>query len=59
MALYPLKSINQLESTFLGLCEYDLFVSKELYDRYYEAIITKTMDLDAIDEAEFYLEKSA
>jgi len=42
LALYPLKSINQLESTFLGLCEYDLYVSKELYDLYYDAIIIKT-----------------
>ncbi|CDW88278.1 cyclin-y-like protein 1-like [Stylonychia lemnae] len=56
LAIYPLKSINQLENTFLGLCQYELFVSLELYDKYYDAIIMKTADLcfkdfDSFDNA--------
>lgn len=40
--MYPLKAINQLESTFLALCNYELYVSEELYDNYYEKIIKRT-----------------
>ena len=40
--LYPLQAINQLESTFLALCEYELYVSDDLYNQYYEKIIQKT-----------------
>ena len=28
-----------MESTFLALCNYELFVSESLYDRYYKIII--------------------
>ena len=36
--LYPLKSINRLESEFLSLCDFNLFVSAELYLQYYLAV---------------------
>jgi hypothetical protein len=35
---YPLKSINRMEGEFLSLCEYNLFVSAELYMKYYIAV---------------------
>jgi hypothetical protein len=31
LSLYPLKSINRMESEFVSLCEYNLFVSAEMY----------------------------
>eukprot|EP00347_Sterkiella_histriomuscorum_P019477 403341485 len=40
--LYPLKSTNQLEGTFMTLCNYELYVSEELYDNYYEKIIKRS-----------------
>lgn len=36
--LYPLKSINRMESEFVSLCEYNLFVSAALYTQYYVAV---------------------
>lgn len=33
--IYPLKSINRMESEFIGLCNYDIYVSAELYSQYY------------------------
>ena len=36
--LYPLKSINRMESEFVSLCEYNLFVSAEMYTQYYIAV---------------------
>lgn len=38
LQLYSLKSINRLESEFLSLCHYNLFVSAELYTKYYVAV---------------------
>lgn len=38
---YTLEGINQMESEFLGLCEYNLFVSASLYARYYFAVRDK------------------
>ena len=35
---YPLKSINRMESEYLGLCNYDMYVSKEMYHSYYRAV---------------------
>eukprot|EP00352_Strombidinopsis_acuminata_P008866 CAMPEP_0176373504 /NCGR_PEP_ID=MMETSP0126-20121128/26082_1 /TAXON_ID=141414 ORGANISM="Strombidinopsis acuminatum, Strain SPMC142" /NCGR_SAMPLE_ID=MMETSP0126 /ASSEMBLY_ACC=CAM_ASM_000229 /LENGTH=173 /DNA_ID=CAMNT_0017733663 /DNA_START=1082 /DNA_END=1603 /DNA_ORIENTATION=+ len=32
--LYPLKSINRMESEFLSLCDYNIYVSADLYSRY-------------------------
>lgn len=32
---YPLKSINRMESEFISLCNYDIYVSAELYSQYY------------------------
>lgn len=32
--LYPLKSINRMESEFLSLCNYNIYVSAELYAEY-------------------------
>ena len=29
--LYPLKAINRMESEFISLCEYNIYVSAELY----------------------------
>lgn len=34
--------MNQLESTFIALCGYELYVSEELYNKYYDVIIKKT-----------------
>jgi hypothetical protein len=39
-----------LESTFLAICEYQLYVSEELYDEYYDAIISHTAANDAAKE---------
>ena len=36
--LYNLKSINRMESEFVSLCEYNLFVSADLYAQYYLAV---------------------
>mmetsp|Transcript_45174 Transcript_45174/g.32990 ORF Transcript_45174/g.32990 Transcript_45174/m.32990 type:complete len:425 (-) Transcript_45174:221-1495(-) len=36
--LYPLKAINQLENEFLSLCDYNLFVSAEMYTQYNMAV---------------------
>jgi hypothetical protein len=33
--LYPLKSINRMESEYLSLCDYNMYVSAELYYDYY------------------------
>lgn len=35
---YPLKSINRMESEFLSLCNYNIYVSAELYANYYHNI---------------------
>lgn len=32
--LYPLKSINRMECEFLSLCNYNIYVSAELYSSY-------------------------
>ena len=40
--IYPLKAVNQLESTFLALTNYELYVSEGHYDNYYEKIIKRT-----------------
>ena len=42
--LYSLRGINTLESEFLGLCQYNLFVSASLYAKYYFAV--RHSDLD-------------
>lgn len=38
---YSLEGINQMENEFLGLCQYNLFVSASLYARYYFAVRDK------------------
>jgi len=38
---YTLEGINQMESEFLALCQYNLFVSASLYARYYFAVRDK------------------
>jgi hypothetical protein len=38
LGIYPLKSINRLESEFVSLCAYNLFVSADLYTQYYIAV---------------------
>ena len=35
---FPLLSINRLECEFMAMCNYELFVSAELYSKYYLAI---------------------
>ena len=35
---YPLKSINRMESEFISLCNYDIYVSAQLYSQYYNAV---------------------
>jgi len=32
--LYPLKSINRMESEFISLCDYNIYVSAEKYIQY-------------------------
>ena len=34
MELYPLKSINRMESEFISLCDYNIYVSAEKYEQY-------------------------
>lgn len=34
MELYPLKSINRMESEFISLCDYNIYVSAEKYFQY-------------------------
>ena len=36
--LYPLKSINRMESEFISLCDYNIYVSAELYQAYQSQI---------------------
>lgn len=50
--LYPIKSMNQLECLFIGLLKYDLFVSVDLYDKYYKAILQKT----SMGEEDFFIQ---
>lgn len=33
-SLYPLKAINRMESEFLSLCDYNIYVSAEKYHTY-------------------------
>ena len=37
---YSLQSINKMESILLGLLEYDLFVSSNLYKQYFKQVDT-------------------
>ena len=39
LKLYPVQATNRMESTFVALCSYELFVSEKLYERYYRKII--------------------
>ena len=39
LKLYPVQATNRMESTFLALCSYELYVSEKLYERYYKKII--------------------
>ena len=39
LKLYPVPATNRMESTFLALCNYELFVSETLYERYYTKLI--------------------
>ena len=38
LEFYPLKSINRMESEFLSLCDYNIYVSAQLYSQYYNAV---------------------
>lgn len=38
LKLYPLKSINRMESEFLSLCNYNIYVSADLYANYYNNV---------------------
>lgn len=50
---YPLKSINRMESEFISLCNYNIYVSAELYASYFNNVkeqfrkITKKVNGDA------------
>jgi hypothetical protein len=48
LEMYPLKSINRMESEFISLCDYNIYVSAELYSNYYNNIkeIFKTIKKD-------------
>jgi hypothetical protein len=37
---YSLQATNRLESTFLALCEYGLFVPEAKYEKYFRAILS-------------------
>lgn len=37
--VFELRATNQLESTFLTLCNYELFVSEDLYEKYYSVVL--------------------
>lgn len=39
LKIYPVQATNRLESAFLALCSYELYVSERLYDNYYRKII--------------------
>ena len=39
MDIYQVQATNRMESTFLSLCSYELYVSETLYERYYRKII--------------------
>ena len=45
---YTLEGINQLESQFLALCKYNLFVSASLYAKYYFAVREKFANKEVI-----------
>lgn len=45
---YTLEGINQLESQFLALCKYNLFVSASLYAKYYFAVRDKFANKEVI-----------
>ena len=38
MPYYSLYSLMKLESAFLGICKYDMFVKDDLYAKYFFAI---------------------
>ena len=38
LKMYSLKSINRLESEFLSLCNYNIYVSAEAYEQYQEQV---------------------
>ena len=38
LKLYPLRSVNRMESKFISLCHYKMYVSREMYQKYYDAI---------------------
>ena len=38
LKLYPLRSVNRMESKFISLCHYKMYVSHEMYQKYYDAI---------------------
>lgn len=46
LKLFPIDSTNRLESTFLALCSYELYVSEKLYERYYRKIIGNKPPID-------------
>ena len=47
LGIYDVRATNQLESTFMALVDYELFVSEKIYDEYYRQIIkTKRPNLD-------------
>ena len=47
LSYYSLAQINRLEAQFVSLCDYQLFVSAELYTKYFIAIreINSAMDM--------------
>jgi hypothetical protein len=36
--IYPLKSINRIESEFLSLCNYNIYVSAAMYTSYQKSV---------------------
>ena len=38
LGLYPLKSVNRMESEFVALCDYNIYVSAQMYENYYNTI---------------------
>ena len=50
LKIYSLKSINRLESEFLSLCDYNIYVSAEKYKQYQAQV--KAMTLREVQEKE-------
>lgn len=49
LKIYSLKSINRLESEFLSLCDYNIYVSAEKYEQYLSQVRAMSISQDNLD----------